>query len=89
MHERIRELSMEAGKVVKEEGKPNDLLDRIAADPLFNSLGVTADSLAEVMQPEKYVGRAPQQVTEFLDEVVGPILEANKDELGVKAEINV
>ena len=89
LHERIRELSMEAGRVVKEEGKPNDLLDRIAADPLFTSFGVTKESLASIMDPADYVGRAPQQVTEFLDEVVRPVLEANKDVLGEKAEINV
>ena len=86
LHERIRELSMEAGKVVKEEGKPNDLLDRIAADPLF---GTTREALDKVMRPENYVGRAPQQVEEYLRDVIKPILEENKDELGVKAEINV
>ena len=86
LHERIRELSMEAGRVVKEEGKPNDLLDRIAADPMF---GLSREQLDEVMQPEKYVGRAPQQVTEYLDEVVRPVLDENKDVLGEKAEINV
>jgi len=86
LHERIRELSMEAGKVVKEEGKPNDLLDRIAADPLF---GTTREALDKVMRPENYVGRAPQQVEEYLNDVIKPILEENKDELGVKAEINV
>lgn len=86
LHERIRELSMEAGKVVKEEGKPNDLLDRIAADPLF---GTTREALEEVMRPENYVGRAPEQVAEYLENVIKPILDENKDELGVKAEINV
>ncbi|MBR3147098.1 MAG: adenylosuccinate lyase [Eubacterium sp.] len=89
LHERIRELSMEAGKVVKEEGKPNDLLERIAEDPMFNELGVTEESLAEVMKPEKYVGRAPEQVEEFLDGFIRPLLEENKEELGVKADINV
>lgn len=86
LHERIRELSMEAGKVVKEEGKPNDLLDRIAADPLF---GTTREALEKVMRPENYVGRAPEQVAEYLENVIKPILDENKDELGVKAEINV
>ena len=89
LHERIRELSMEAGRVVKEEGKPNDLLDRIAADPMFTSLGVTRDSLASVLNPADYVGRAPEQVTEYLNEVVRPVLDANKDLLGEKADINV
>ena len=89
LHERIRELSMEAGRVVKEEGKPNDLLDRIAVDPLFTSLGVTRESLATVLNPADYVGRAPEQVTEYLNEVVRPVLDANKDLLGEKADINV
>lgn len=86
LHERIRELSMEAGKAVKEEGKPNDLLDRIAADPLF---GKSREELDEVLDPSKYVGRAPEQVEEFLRDVVRPVLFENKDELGVEAEINV
>ena len=89
LHERIRELSMEAGRVVKEEGKPNDLLDRIAADPMFASLGVTEESLAKIMNPADYVGRAPQQVEEYLDGVIRPVLEENKNVLGEKAEINV
>lgn len=86
LHERIREHSMAAGRVVKVEGKPNDLLERIAADPAF---GMSMEQLASIMKPENFVGRAPQQVEEFLGEVVGPILEANKEELGMKAEINV
>ena len=86
LHERIRELSMEAAKTVKVEGKPNDLLDRIAADPAFN---ITKEALQKVMKPENYVGRAPEQVTEFLDGVIKPILEANRDVLGLEAEINV
>ena len=89
LHERIRELSMEAGKVVKEEGKPNDLLDRIAADPLFAKLGVTKESLTKALNPADYVGRAPEQVTEFLDSVIKPILEENKDELGVTGTVLV
>ena len=89
LHERIRELSMEAGRVVKEEGKPNDLLDRIAADPMFTSLGVTKESLASVLDPSDYVGRAPEQVTEYLRDVVKPVLDANSDVLGESAEINV
>ena len=89
LHERIRELSMEAGRVVKEEGKPNDLLDRIAADPMFTSLGVTKESLASVLDPADYVGRAPEQVTEYLRDVVKPVLDANSDVLGESAEINV
>ena len=86
LHERIRVHSMAAGKVVKEEGKPNDLLDRIAADPAFN---VTREDLDRVMKPENYVGRAPQQTEEYLRDVIRPILDENSDLLGAEAEINV
>ena len=86
LHERIRELSMEAGKAVKEEGKPNDLLDRIAADPAFNT---SKEALQKVMKPENYIGRSAQQTSEFLDGVIKPILSANKDALGLEAEISV
>ena len=86
LHERIRVHSMEAGRQVKVEGKENDLLERIAADDTF---GVTIDELKNILDPAKYVGRSPQQVTEFLAECVNPILEQYKDELGVTVEINV
>ncbi|MCM1282516.1 MAG: adenylosuccinate lyase [Muribaculaceae bacterium] len=86
LHERIRTLSMEAGKTVKEEGKDNNLADLIAADPAF---GLTKEQIAATLKPELYVGRAPRQVEVFLRDVVQPVLDANKDELGVTAEINV
>ena len=86
LHERIRELSMEAGKNVKVEGKDNNLLELIAADPAFN---LTLEELQKTMDPSKYVGRAPLQVDNFLNKVVRPMLEENKELLGVKAEINV
>ena len=86
LHERIRELSMEAGKNVKQEGKDNNLLELIAADDSFN---MSLEDLEKTMDPAKYVGRAPIQVDKFLKEVVAPVLEANKELLGVKAEINV
>ena len=86
LHERIRELSMEAGKKVKVEGKDNNLLELIAADPSFH---LSLEELQRAMDPSRYVGRAPEQVQEFLDEVIRPILEENKEILGVKAEINV
>ena len=86
LHERIRELSIEAGRNVKAEGRDNNLLELIAADPSFN---LTLEELKKTMDPKKYVGRAPQQVEEFLDEVIRPVLEENKDLLGIKAEINV
>lgn len=86
LHEKIRTLSMEAGKNVKENGQDNNLLELIAQDPAFN---LTLDELKATMDPTKYVGRSKEQVEEFLSEVIAPILEANKDLLGVKAEINV
>ena len=86
LHEKIRQLSMEAGKNVKERGLDNNLLDFIAADASF---GLTMEELKKSMEPMKYVGRAPEQVKEFLEEVVNPILEENRDLLGMRAEINV
>lgn len=86
LHERIRELSMEAGKNVKQLGKDNNLLELIAADPAF---GMNLEELEKTMDPAKYVGRAPIQVEKFLKEVVAPVLEENKELLGVTAEINV
>ena len=86
LHEKIRTLSMEAGKNVKVEGKENNLLELIAADKEFN---LTLEQLQLTMEPAKYVGRAPVQVDNFLEKVVKAVLEANKAELGMKAEINV
>ncbi|MBR6281727.1 MAG: adenylosuccinate lyase [Lachnospiraceae bacterium] len=86
LHERIRQLSMEAGKHVKEEGKENNLLELIAADEMF-PMGEA--ELEESMIPSKYVGRSVYQVDKYLAEVVRPVLDANKDILGVTAEINV
>ena len=86
LHEKIRTLSMEAGKNVKVEGKENNLLELIAADPAFN---MTLEELRKTMEPSKYIGRSKEQVEAFLSVVIAPILEENKDLLGVKAEINV
>ena len=86
LHERIRELSMEAGRNVKEEGKDNNLLELIAADPAFN---LTLDELKQSMHPSRYIGRSKEQVERFLQTVVNPVLEANKELLGMTAEINV
>ncbi|MDY4693086.1 MAG: adenylosuccinate lyase [Blautia sp.] len=86
LHERIRELSMEAGKTVKEEGKDNNLLELIAADPAFN---LSLEDLKKSMDPAKYTGRAKEQTERFIKEVVQPVLDSHKDLLGVKAEINV
>ena len=86
LHERIRTLSMEAGRHVKVEGLDNNLLELIAADESF---GLTQEQLKETMDPTRYVGRAPQQVEEFLRDVINPILRENKDCLGMTAQINV
>ena len=86
LHERIRELSMEAGKNVKEKGLENNLLELIAADPAF---GLSLDKLKKTMDPAKYTGRASVQVDKYLADVVRPMLEKNRDLLGLKAEINV
>ena len=86
LHERIRELSMEAGRNVKVEGKDNNLLELIAADPAFN---LTLEELEKTMDPAKYTGRASVQVDQYLTKVIRPLLEENKGILGVKAEINV
>lgn len=86
LHEKIRTLSMEAGKNVKEKGLDNNLLELIAADESFN---MSLDDLKKTMNPDNYVGRSPEQVDEFLSQVVNPILEENKDILGITAEINV
>lgn len=86
LHERIRELSMVAGKRVKEEGLDNNLLELIAADPMF---GVTLEELQAKLDPIKYVGRSKEQVEEYLADVIKPILDANADNLGLTAQINV
>ena len=86
LHERIRELSMEAGKNVKEKGLENNLLELIAADPAFN---LSLEDLKKTMDPAKYVGRAKEQVDAYLNNVIYPLLRENEDELGMKAEINV
>ena len=86
LHERIRQLSMEAGRNVKENGLDNNLLELIAADPAFN---LSLEDLKETMKPERYTGCAPMQVEAFLRDIVDPILEENKDCLGITAAIEV
>ena len=86
LHEKIRTLSMEAGRNVKEEGKENNLLELIAADPSFN---MSLEDLKKSMDPARYTGRSKEQVEAFIKNVVSPILEENKELLGVTAEINV
>ena len=72
LHERVRRHSVAAGQEIKQHGRANDLVDRIAGDPAF---GVTRAEIEEDLRPELYVGRAPQQVDEFLEEWVRPVLE--------------
>ena len=80
LHEEIRQLSMQAGSVVKNEGKPNDLLERIAADPKF---GMTMDELIKLRDPKLYIGRCSEQVDAFLNECVRPLIAAHRDDLEV------
>ena len=86
LHERIRKLSMEAGRNVKEKGLDNNLLELISQDDGFN---LNPEDLQKIMDPVKYVGRSKEQVEAYLKNVIDPLLEKNKKELGVKAEINV
>ena len=86
LHERIRTLSMEAGRNVKEKGLENNLLELIAADPAFH---LSLQELQEAMDPALYTGRAKEQTEEFLREVIGPVLKENEAQLGMKAEIHV
>ena len=86
LHERIRQLSMEAGENVKKRGLANNLLELIAAEPAFN---MTLEELNACMDPAKYVGRAPLQVKKFLEGTVYPVLKENEDILGMEAEISV
>ena len=86
LHERLRQHAQAAGNRVKEEGAPNDLLDRIAADPLF---GTTREELDAALEPERYTGRAAEQVEEFLSEIIKPLLDANQNDLGVQGQVLV
>ncbi len=86
LHERIRELSMEAARNVKEKGRDNNLLELIAADPAFN---LSIEDLKKTMEPSRYVGRAKEQTEAYLDKVIRPLLEENKELLGVRAQISV
>ncbi|MEG0662048.1 MAG: adenylosuccinate lyase, partial [Anaerovoracaceae bacterium] len=86
LHEKIRVHSMAAGKRVKEEGAANDLLERIAADPAF---GMDMNRLTAIMKPANFIGCAKEQTEEYLSTVIQPILEANRELMGLHAEINV
>lgn len=86
LHERIRVHSMEAARQVKMEGKPNDLIDRIAADPVFQ---LSREELDKILKPEQFIGRAQEQVREFLRDDVEPVLAANQQDLGIEVELKV
>ena len=86
LHERLREHSIEAARVVKEEGGKNDLIERICADPTF---GLKGEEIEEILDPRNFTGRASEQVEEFLSELIDPLLEANKDQLGEKVQLSV
>ena len=86
LHEKIRTHSMAAGKIIKEEGGKNDLLERIAADEAF---GMTLEELENLLQPSDFVGRAPQQTAEFIENDVRPVLEKYAGLLGLKVDIKV
>ena len=86
LHEKLRVHSLAAAKVVKEEGGANDLLERVLADPAF---GLERHELEALLRPESFTGRASEQTTEFLDEVIRPVLRANKDVLGEKVQLSV
>lgn len=86
LHERIRIHSMEAGKAVKMEGLPNDLIDRIINDDAFN---MDRDEILSMLKPENFIGRSPKQVDEFIEQYVDPVLEKYESQLGLEVEINV
>lgn len=86
LHEKIRVHSMEAGKQVKVEGKANDLIERIIADKTFN---IDEEKLLSVLKPGNYIGRAPEQTEEFINDFIKPVLDANSELLGIKVELSV
>ena len=86
LHERLRQHAIAAGKQVKEEGLPNDMVDRVAADPAF---GLTKEEIVAGLVPENFVGRAPQQVEEFIANVLKPIFDANPDAVEQHASLSV
>ena len=86
LHERLRQHSVAAAACVKEQGLPNDLIDRVVADPAF---GLERADIEAVLQPEHFTGLAPSQVRHYLDEVIRPVLAANPDCVGQNAELSV
>ena len=86
LHERLRQHAIAAGKQVKEEGLPNDMVDRVASDPAF---GLTKEEIVAGLVPENFVGRAPQQVEEFIAHILKPIFDANPDAVEQHASLSV
>ena len=86
LHEGIRVHSMEAGRQVKEFGQPNDLLQRIAEDPMF---GLSGEDVEKLTEPSDYIGRSSKQTEEFIAEYIKPVIEENKEYLGRDVELNV
>lgn len=86
LHEKLRVHALAAAKRVKEEGLENDMIDRICADPAFH---ITKEEIAGVLKPIHYVGRSVEQTEEFIRDVIGPILEKNKEVLGEKVQLSV
>ena len=86
LHEAIREHSVACAKQIKQNGAKNDLLDRILADPKFN---LTIGELAELTKPETFIGCAPMQTEEFLENVIRPLIEKHKEDLGIEVKITV
>lgn len=86
LHERIRVHSMEAAKMVKVEGKKNDLLERIIGDPFFK---MSEEEILSLVDSKKFIGRAPGQVVDFIQQQIKPLLDKSKDILGEEAEIDV
>ena len=86
LHEEIRKLSMQAGREVKEKGNRNDLFERIMKSDKFN---LSNEEISEILNPSNYIGRSSEQVEEFISEYIRPILEENKDLLGIDVELKV
>ena len=86
LHEKLRVYSQEAARLVKEEGQPNTLIDMICADPDF---GVTKEEVEKILDPINFVGRAPKQTEEFLDNLIEPLLKANAEFLGERVQLTV
>ena len=86
LHEKLRVYSQQAGQAVKEEGRENPLISMVCSDPAF---GVKEEELRQVLDPSRYVGRAPAQVEEFLTGVIQPLLDAHKEDLSQRSQLSI